>query len=319
MKTSHSPSKTAGLSALLGLFCASILAADSLPNWNDGPNKTAILEFVEKVTDPDSPGFVPKQDRIAVFDNDGTLWCEQPIYTQVRFALDRVKAMAPDHPEWRKEEPFKSLLTTSHTKQVPVTEEQLIKIVMATHAGMTTEEFADTVKQWIAGARHPRFDRLYTDLIFQPMLELIGHLESNGFHVFIVSGGGVEFMRPWTERVYGIPPGQVVGSVIEVKYEVRDGKPVLVREPKIDFIDDKAGKPVGIHKFIGKRPPSRSVIPMETLKCSNGPRPARGRAWECWSITMTRSASTPTIGSRPSGSWRAGWMKARSATGKSSA
>lgn len=162
--------------------------------------------------------------------------------------------MAPDHPEWKTKEPFKSLLTTSREKEVPVTEAQLMEIVMATHAGMTTDEFERIVSDWIARAKHPRFERPYTDLVYQPMLELIGCLEANGFHVFIVSGGGVEFMRPWTERVYGIPPEQVVGSTIEVKYEVRDGKPILLREPKIDFIDDKAGKPVAIHKFIGRRP-----------------------------------------------------------------
>ena len=228
--------------------------ADPLPNWNGGPNKSAIMEFVEQVTDSESPGFVPEQDRIAVFDNDGTLWCEQPLYTQLRFALDRVKELAPERPEWKTEEPFKSLLTTSHTQNVAVTEAQLIEIVMATHAGMTTEEFESLVSKWITEAKHPRFERLYTEMIYQPMLELIRYLEANGFQVFIVSGGGVEFMRPWTERVYGIPPEQVVGSTITVKYEVRDGKPVLIREPEIDFIDDKAGKPVAINKFIGRRP-----------------------------------------------------------------
>lgn len=242
------------LVALSGLATFSLLAADPLPGWNDGPNKSTIIEFVGKVTKPESPDFVPEADRIAVFDNDGTLWCEQPLYTQLRFALDRVKEMAPDHPEWKTTEPFKSLLTTSREKEVPVTEAQLMEIVMATHAGMTTVEFEGIVSDWVARARHPRFDRLYTRLVYQPMLDLIGYLETNGFHVFIVSGGGVEFMRPWTERVYGIPPEQVVGSTIEVKYEVRDGQPVLLREPKIDFIDDKAGKPVAIHKFIGRKP-----------------------------------------------------------------
>lgn len=246
--------KSVSVFAVLGLAIVSLHAADPLPNWNDGANKSSIIEFVGKITTPGTPDFVPEEDRIAVFDNDGTLWCEQPIYTQLRFTLDRVKDMAPDHPEWKKEEPFKSLLTTSKDKKVEVTEAQLMDILTATHAGMTTVEFADIVKKWIGEAKHPRFDRLYTELIYQPMLELIGYLEANGFHVFIVSGGGIEFMRPWTERVYGIPPEQVFGSVIEVKYEVRDGEPVLIREPKIDFIQDKAGKPVGIHKFIGRKP-----------------------------------------------------------------
>ncbi len=246
--------KSLNLVVLVGLVATSLDAANSLPGWNDGPNKSSIIEFVGKVTKAGSPDFVPEQDRIAVFDNDGTLWCEQPLYTQLRFALDRVKTLAPDHPEWKTKEPFKSLLTTSREKEVPVTEAQLMEILIATHAGMSTDEFSDMVSDWIATAKHPRFDRLYTDLVYQPMLELIGYLEANGFHVFIVSGGGVEFMRPWTERVYGIPPEQVIGSVIEVKYEVRDGKPILLREPKIDFIDDKEGKPIGIHKFIGRKP-----------------------------------------------------------------
>jgi phosphoglycolate phosphatase-like HAD superfamily hydrolase len=246
--------KSLSLFVLVGLNATSLRAANSLPGWNDGPNKSTIIEFVEKVTKAGNPDFVPEQDRIAVFDNDGTLWCEKPLYTQLRFALDRVKTLAPDRPEWKTQEPFKSLLTTSREKEVSVTEAQLLEILIATHAGMSTDKFADIVSAWIATAKHPRFDRLYTELVYQPMLELIAYLEANGFHVFIVSGGGVEFMRPWTERVYGIPPEQVIGSGIEVKYEVRDGKPILLREPRIDFIDDKEGKPIGIHKFIGRKP-----------------------------------------------------------------
>ncbi len=249
-----SATKPVILFALFGLTTLSLFAADPLPAWNEGPNKSSIIEFVGRVTKPGGAEFVPEIDRVAVFDNDGTLWCEQPLYTQLRFALDRVKTLAPDHPEWKTREPFKSLLMTSQKNQVAVSEEQLMEIVMATHAGMTTDEFSDIVSLWIAQARHPRFDRLYTDLIYQPMRELIGYLQTSGFHVFIVSGGGIEFMRPWAERVYGIPPEQVIGSSIEVTYQVRDGIPVLRREPRIDFIDDKAGKPVSIHKFIGRKP-----------------------------------------------------------------
>ncbi len=236
-------------------FTATIArAADLLPSWNGGPAKQSIVAFVEKVTKAGSPEFVAPAERIATFDNDGCLWAEQPMYVQLRFALDRVKALAPQHPEWKTKPPFSKLLSTPKEEQVAVTEQELMEIVMATHAGMTTEEFEQIVTDWITTAKHPKTGRLYTEMVYQPMLEVLAYLRANGFKTFIVSGGGIEFMRPWAERVYGIPPEQVVGSSGKTKYEVREGKPVLVRLPEINFIDDKAGKPVGIQMHIGRRP-----------------------------------------------------------------
>jgi hypothetical protein len=229
-------------------------AADPLPSWNDGAAKKHIMEFVGKVTTEGSPDFVPVAERIATFDNDGTLWSEQPMYFQLIFALDRVKALAPQHPEWKTKEPFASLLKGDVKEALAGGEKAIAEIVMVTHAGMTTAEFEKIVKDWIATARHPKTKKLYTEMVFQPMLELLAYLRANGFKTFIVSGGGIEFMRPWTEKVYGIPPEQVVGSSIKTKYEMRGGKPVLVRLPKIDFIDDKTGKPVGINSHIGRCP-----------------------------------------------------------------
>ncbi len=229
-------------------------AADPLASWNDTATKRAIVEFVERVTREGSPDFVAPEDRIAVFDNDGTLWSEQPVYFQLAFAMDRVKQLAPRHPEWKTRQPFQAVLEGDREALAAAGERGLLELVMATHAGITTDEFAATVKQWLATARHPRFDRPYSDLVYQPMLELLGYLRSRGFKTCIVSGGGVEFMRVFAERVYGIPPEQVIGSSIATKFEVRDGKPVLVRLPEVDFIDDKEGKPVGIHKFLGRRP-----------------------------------------------------------------
>jgi hypothetical protein len=229
-------------------------AADPLPSWHDGKARQSIVTFVERVTKEGTPDFVPAAERIAVFDNDGTLWAEQPMYFQLLFALDRVKALAPQHPEWKDQEPFASLLKGGVKGALAGGERAVAEIVMATHAGMTTAEFEQIVKEWIATARHPKTGKLYTEMVYQPMLELLAYLRANGFKTFIVSGGGIEFMRPWTERVYGIPPEQVIGSSIKTKYEVRDGKPVLVRLPALDFIDDGAGKPVGIHSRIGRRP-----------------------------------------------------------------
>jgi hypothetical protein len=229
-------------------------AADPLPSWNDTAPRKAVIAFVEQVTRRGSSAFVPVPERIAVFDNDGTLWSEQPMYFQLAFALDRVKAMAPQHPEWETKEPFASLLKGDLESALAGGEHAILEIIMSTHAGMTTEEFERTVKEWLATARHPKTKRPYTKMVFQPMLELLGYLRANGFKTFIVSGGGIEFMRPWTEEVYGIPPEQVVGSSIKTKFDLRDGRPVLMRLPEVDFIDDKAGKPVGIHKFIGRRP-----------------------------------------------------------------
>jgi phosphoglycolate phosphatase-like HAD superfamily hydrolase len=225
-----------------------------LPSWNNSASKKAITEFVAQVTKEGSPNFVPPASRIAVFDNDGTLWCEQPMYVQLAFALDRVKAIADKHPEWKTTEPFKSILAGDIKGLAAAGEKGLVELVMATHAGMTTDEFEAIVKEWLATAKHPRFNRPYTELVYQPMLELLTHLRESGFKTYIVSGGGVEFMRVFAERVYGIPPEQVIGSSIKTKYELRDGKPALVRLPEIDLIDDKAGKPVGIGKYIGRRP-----------------------------------------------------------------
>jgi hypothetical protein len=230
------------------------LAADPLPSWNDGPAKQAILSFVETVTRKGSPSFVPAPERIATFDNDGTLWCETPVPVQVFFALDRAKALLPQHPEWTTKEPFASLLRGDLRATLGAGEEALLEIVMATHAGMSTVEFGRIVEDWIATARHPQTGRLFTDMVYQPMLELLAYLSANGFKNFIVSGGGIEFLRQWGERVYGVPPEQVIGSSIETKFELRDGKPVLLRLPKLSFNNDKADKPVAINQHIGRCP-----------------------------------------------------------------
>jgi phosphoglycolate phosphatase-like HAD superfamily hydrolase len=229
-------------------------AAAPLPSWSDGAARRAIVSFVERVTKPGSPGFVAPAERIAVFDNDGTLWSEQPLYVQLAFALDRVKALAPQHPEWNAKEPFRSALARDLAGLAKTGEKGLLELVMATHAGNTSEEFALIVEAWLESARHPKYGRPYTECVYQPMLELIAYLEANRFEVWIVSGGGIEFMRPWAERVYGIPPQRIIGSSVQAKYGLRDGRPAIVRLPAVDFIDDGAGKPVGIHKFIGRRP-----------------------------------------------------------------
>jgi hypothetical protein len=230
------------------------LHAAALPSWKETDTRSAIIAFVDRVTDPQSPEFVPADERIAVFDNDGNLWSEQPVYFQLLFAMDRVRAMAPQHPEWKTQQPFKAVLENDMGALAASGEHGLLQLVMATHADMTTTEFEQIVTDWLAEARHPRFDRPFHELVYQPMLELLDYLRDNGFKTFIVSGGGIEFMRPWAQAVYGIPPEQVIGSSIKVEFQMRDSGPVLVRQPEIDFIDDKAGKPVGIHKFIGRKP-----------------------------------------------------------------
>lgn len=240
----------------IGLFAGTCAFAQTnpLPSWNDGASKQAILDFVRRTATAGSADLVPAEQRIAVFDNDGTLWTEQPIYFQFAFAMDRVKALAPQHPDWKDREPFKSALAGDMAGLAATGEKGMLELVAATHTGMTVEDFTRTVEQWIATARHPRFNRPYTDLVYQPMLELLAFLRANQFKTFIVSGGGIEFMRPWTEKVYGIPPEQVVGSSGVVKFELKDGKPILMKEPKVEFIDDGPGKPVGINRFIGRRP-----------------------------------------------------------------
>lgn len=231
-----------------------LLANEPLPSWKDTGPKKAIVAFVEKVTREGTADFVPVPERIAVFDNDGTLWAEQPLYFQAFFVFDRIKALAPQHPEWQTEEPFASVLKNDLKAVAASGEKGLMALMAATHTGMTTEEFSKTVTDWITTAKHPKSGKLYTEMVYQPMLELLTYLRANGFKTFIVSGGGIEFMRPWTERVYGIPPEQVVGSSGKLKYEIRDGRPVLLKLPEVELIDDKEGKPVGIQSHIGRRP-----------------------------------------------------------------
>jgi phosphoglycolate phosphatase-like HAD superfamily hydrolase len=246
--------RQARLTAYALLLPAQLMfAQDRLPSWNDGPAKKAIITFVESVTKKNAPSFVPPEERIATFDNDGTLWAEQPLYFQFLFAIDRVKALAPQHPEWKDKEPYASLLKGDIQGAFAGGDHALLEIMAATHSGMTTEEFEKIVKDWLATARHPKFKRPYTDLAYQPMLELLAYLRANEFKTFIVSGGGAEFMRVFAERVYGIPPEQVIGSTGKQKFELRDGKPVLVKLPTVDFVDDKDGKPIAIQKFIGRR------------------------------------------------------------------
>jgi len=229
-------------------------AADPLPSWNDTATKKFIVAFVERATKEGSADFVPANERIAVFDNDGTLWGEQPMYFQAFFVFDRIKALAPEHPEWKEKEPFASVLKGDMKVALAGGEHALLEMVMATHAGMTTEEFSKVVSDWIATAKHPKTGKLFTEMVYQPMLELLAYLREQGFKTFIVSGGGIEFMRPWAERVYGVPPEQVVGSSIKTKFELRDGKPVLMKLPELNFLDDKAGKPAAIQHHIGRRP-----------------------------------------------------------------
>jgi phosphoserine phosphatase len=242
------------LTTCLAIATRALAEADPLASWNDGATKQAIVDFVQKTTDKSSPDFVPAAERIVTFDNDGTLWPSHPMYTQLAFALDRIKALAPQHPEWKTQQPFKAVLDNDLQALAAAGEKGLIELIMASHAGMSTAEFEKIVTDWFKTAKHPRFKRPYTELAYQPMLELLEYLRANGFKTYIVSGGGIEFMRPITEAVYGVPPEQVIGSSIETKYENKDGKPVLMRLPKVHFIDDKAGKPVGINEYIGRRP-----------------------------------------------------------------
>ncbi len=242
------------IAAAATLFVVPAWAGDPLPSWNDTASKKAIVNFVTAVTTKGRSEYVPPERRIATFDNDGTLWVEYPMYTQALFAFDRVKELAPQHPEWKTKQPFKALLEGDMETVGASGMKGLIEMLMATHSGMTAAEFETTVLNWLATHKHPKFDRLYTESVYQPQLELLAYLRANGFKTFIVSGGGIAFMRSMTEKLYGIPPEQVVGSSIVTEFQIRDGKPVLVRMPKIDFINDKAGKPVGIYEHIGRRP-----------------------------------------------------------------
>ena len=236
------------------LIAVPAFAADSLPSWNDTGPRKAIIQFVQTVTNKDSPDFVPREERIATFDNDGTLWAEQPMYFQLFYVADRVKAMSSQHPEWKTQEPYASLLQGDMKGALSGGEKSLMEMMAATHAGMTTEEFERSVKDWVATAKHPKTGKPFTAMAYQPMIELLSYLRGHGFKTFIVSGGGIEFMRPWTEKVYGIPPEQVVGTSGGLKYLLREGKPVIVKTPELFFMDDKEGKPVGIQRQIGRRP-----------------------------------------------------------------
>ncbi|MEQ8848021.1 HAD family hydrolase [Botrimarina sp.] len=229
-------------------------AEDPLPSWNDTPAKQAIVDFVQRVTDRSGDHFVPPAERIATFDNDGTLWAEQPAYFQLLFAFDRVRAMAGDHPEWRHEEPFKSVLAGDYRSAAASGKEGLVKVLAASHTGMTADDFRSAAKEWLATSEHPTLGRRYADCLYQPQLELLEYLRANGFKTFIVSGGGIDFLRAFAEEAYGIPPEQVVGTSIDATYEFRDGVPVIVKQPSGLFVDDKAGKPVGIYQHIGRRP-----------------------------------------------------------------
>jgi phosphoglycolate phosphatase-like HAD superfamily hydrolase len=246
--------KPSVVALLLTLILPTASGQEPLASWNDGPAKQAVLQFISDTTTEGSAGFIPPDERVAVFDNDGTLWCEQPMYFQVLFALDRVRATAADHPEWKEKEPFKSILANDMKGLAAAGEQGLLEVMAATHSGMTVDEFQGLVKDWLKTARHPKYKRPYTECVYQPMLELLAYLRANGFKTFIVSGGGVEFMRAFAEQTYGIPLEQVVGSCGVTKFELRDGKAVLVKEPKVLLIDDGPGKPVGINTFIGRRP-----------------------------------------------------------------
>lgn len=239
--------------ALLAAATARATEADPLPSWNDGATKAALLGFVRRSVEP-GPGFVEPAQRIATFDNDGTLWSEQPIYFQLAFAIDRVLALAPRHPEWKTNEPFRSLLRGDAHAALAGGQKAAVEIIAATHAGMTTDEFADIVNRWALTARHPRTGRLYTEMVFQPMRELLAHLRRNRFTPYIVSGGGADFLRVWAERVYGVKPEQVIGSIGATRFEMRPDGPVLLKGPEVAFVDDGPGKPVAIQRIIGRRP-----------------------------------------------------------------
>ena len=241
------PAANAGQAGATGVM-------DPLPSWNDAPARSAVLDFVDRVTAPGSPDFVPEAERVAVFDNDGTLWAEQPLYFQLAFAIDRARELAAADPELAKNPLLKALASGDPAALARVTEHDVLDVIARTHSGLTLEEFNAVVSEWLATARHPRFDRPYTELVYQPMLELLAYLRASGFKTYIVSGGGIDFMRSFTEEVYGIPPEQVVGSMGKLRFEIRDGVPVLLKEPGVDFVDDKEGKPVGIARFIGRRP-----------------------------------------------------------------
>ncbi len=251
--------KIAGWQQWVGMTLALVLMGtawgkDPLPSWNEGATKQSIIAFVDKTTREGSPDHIDPSRRIAVFDNDGTLWSEQPAYVQLAFIVDRIRELARDHPEWKEQQPYKAVLEGDLKALIKTGEKGLAQLIAATHAGMSVDEFHDIVTKWLADARHPRTGRPYTEMVYQPMIELLSYLRAHGYKTYIVSGGGVEFMRPWVEKVYGIPPEQVIGSSIKTRYEFQDGVPRLMRLPEINFVDDKSGKPVGINQHIGRRP-----------------------------------------------------------------
>lgn len=248
------PISRRALCVLILALAPGAAARDPLPSWNDGPAKTAIKQFVKEVTKKGAPGYVPPEQRIAAFDNDGTLWCEQPVYTQFAFAFDRVKSLAPQHPEWSRMQPFQAILAGDRERIAQMTPMEVVNMITATHSGLTSDDFAKIVNDWLGSARHPRFQRPYTELAYQPMLELLRFLRAKGFKTFIVSGGSVEFLRPWAERIYGIPPEQVVGSALKSEFLIVGGIPQVIRQPNFDFLNDGTGKPMGIDRFIGRRP-----------------------------------------------------------------
>jgi hypothetical protein len=242
------------IAGLLFFVAVNAFAQGLLPSWNEGPSKQAVISFIEKTTTQGSADFIPVSERIAVFDNDGTLWSEQPIYVQIAFTFDRIKALAPQHPEWKTTQPFKAVLEGDLKGVLATGQKGLFELIAATHAGVDTETFRSTVEQWLKTARHPRTGRPYTEMIYQPMLELLAHLEARGYKTYIVSGGGIEFMRPWTEMVYGIPPERVIGSSIKSKFEIVEGIPKIIGLPQLQFIDDGPNKPIAIQERIGRRP-----------------------------------------------------------------
>jgi len=233
---------------------ATVEVTDPLPSWNDSPSKKAIMSYVEDVTNPNSQNFIPIKDRIATFDNDGNLWAEQPAYFQLFFAIDRIKEMAAEHPEWRDHQPYKAVLENDMKTLMASGMEGLLEIVMASHAGITTDEFDTIVKDWVSTAKHPSKNKSYNELVYQPMLELLQYLRANDFKTYIVSGGGVDFMRAFVTEVYGIPEEQIIGSRVKTEYNYNNGNPIIKRLPHLDFIDDKEGKPLNIQKIIGKKP-----------------------------------------------------------------
>lgn len=297
-----------GVTLGLGNSVQASAQSDPLPSWNDTPTKQAIVDFVGRVTKAGGPDFVTPAERIATFDNDGTLWVEQPMYVQLAFALDRVKALAPLHPEWKYTDPFQWVLEGNMKAVAKSGERGLVELIMFTHAGMTTDEFSKIVTDWLATTRDAQFKRPYTELVYRPMLELLDYLRANGFKIFIVSGGGIEFMRPWTEKVYGISPEQVIGSSIKTRFQMRDGSPTLFRLPEINFIDDKAGKPVGINESIGRRPIAAFGNSDAISRCCNGRRSAAAYASALLFITQTPNANMPMIDNRISVVSTSLWM-----------